>query len=149
MDRLRRFWALTRREKRYLCEAISLLLLANLCVRTVAFRHIDRFLCARWKDVPKEATDCVEEISLVELSLARAERLFRWRNQCLCRSIAAFVMLRRRGVPATILAGVRTSDDSSLRAHAWVQTGEGPSGEIPHHAGYPTLLRIGHEPGDG
>ncbi len=149
MGRLRRFWSLTRPEKHYLCEAAILLPLANLCVRTIAFRHIDRFLRARWKDVPKEATDCVEDIRLVELSIARTANLFPWKSQCLCRSIAAYIMLRRRNVPAAIVAGVRVSEDSSLRAHAWLRTGQGSSSGTPDNAGFTALVRIGHEPIDG
>jgi len=149
MGRLRRFWFLTRREKRYLFEAVFLLLLANLCVRTVAFRHIDRFLRERWKDDPRESSVCAEEIGLVELSVSRAEHVFCWRSQCLCRSIAAYIMLRRRQVPATILAGARISEDSSLHAHAWLHAGQELSSGMTENGGFTALLRVGHESRDG
>ena len=50
MRRLVKFWSLTRREKRFLFEAGILLLLSNACIKVVAFKHIDRFLRARWND---------------------------------------------------------------------------------------------------
>ena len=149
MGRLRRFWGLGPRERLYCMEAAVLLLLANLCIRAVAFRHIDRGLRARWDRRPaRKPGASVEEIKLVELSVARAERAFGWKDQCLCRSMAAYVMLRRRGVPATILAGARASDGAALQAHAWLQIEAGVLGRISHDAGYPAVLRIGHDPSD-
>ena len=50
MRRLAKFWSLTRREKKFLCEASILLLLSGTCVKAIAFRHVDRFLRTRWND---------------------------------------------------------------------------------------------------
>lgn len=141
MSRLLRFWFLTRREKQFFCEACFVLLLVNLCVRTIAFRHIDSFLRARWKGQSKGAFSHVDDIKLVKLSLSRAAKLFPWKNLCLSRSITAFAMLRRRGIPAVMFAGVKFSEGSSLLAHAWVHAG----GDEPESAGFAPLIRIGHE----
>src|SRR5262249_4195366 len=85
--------------------------------------------------------DCV---ALVKLSLSRAGNLLPWRNACLSRSIAAFIMLRRRGIPAVIFAGVR-SEDTLLYAHAWVHAGlrviDTGTGCVP----YTAVLRIGQD----
>ena len=75
MGRFRKFWSLSGREKCCLCEAAILLPLADLCLRTVAFRHIDRFLRARWKDDASDPSDRTEDIRIVELSVSRAARL--------------------------------------------------------------------------
>lgn len=144
MRRLIKFWSLTRREKQFFCEAAILLLLSNTGVKTIAFRHIDGFLRARWNDRAEGGFDRVDDIELVDLSLVRAVNLLPWNNWCLSRSIAAFIMLRRRGISAVMFAGVRSSDDSSLLAHAWVQTAGrvigGSSGN------FTPLVRIGNPP---
>ena len=55
MRRLFRFWSLPRREKQFFCEAAVLLLLSHLSVKTIAFRHIDSFLRARWNNDTRSA----------------------------------------------------------------------------------------------
>src|SRR5712672_3441006 len=122
MGRLLKFWSLTRREKLFFCEAGILLLLSNLCVKTMAFRHIEGFLRARWNDGTRGGCNCADDIELVTLSLSRAANPLPWKSLCLSRSIAAFIMLRRRGIPAVMFAGVKSIKDSSLLAHAWVHT---------------------------
>lgn len=145
MDRLFKFWSLTRSEKLCLWEAGALLMLSALCVRTIAFKHIDRFLRARWNDVPRSDSDRADPIGLVEQSVSRAARLMPWNSQCLSRSISAYVMLRRRGIPAVLYAGVKVSADSSLHAHAWVALTHGTAGANAQDDRYTTLLRIGQE----
>ena len=123
MGRLRKFWSLTRREKKFLCEASILLLLSNACVKAIAFRHIDRFLRIRWNDDIQSGIDYKQEITLVQHSISRATNVLPWKSRCLSRSITQFIMLRRRGIRAILFAGVRFSGHSSLDAHAWVDTG--------------------------
>jgi hypothetical protein len=147
MKRLHKFWFLTRREKRCLCEAGIVLLVANLSVRMISFRHIDSFLRARWHD--GAASDCsrADDIDLVNLSLSRAANLLPWKSLCLSRSIAAFIMLRRRGIAAVMIAGAK-SENSSLHAHAWVHTAHGVIGGNSENAAFTPLLRIGRLPGN-
>ena len=142
MRRLTKFWSLSRREKSFLCEASILLLLSNSCVRAIAFRHIDRFLRARWNDGPQSAMR-EYEIKLVQRSILRAAKVLPWKGLCLSRSIAEFIMLRRRGIPAVMFAGVRVSDDSSLHAHAWVETGQRMNDRCFDNSGFATVISIG------
>jgi Transglutaminase-like superfamily len=147
MRPLLKFCSLPRREKQFLCEATILLLLANLCVRMIAFRHIDGFLRSHWNDGTQGATNHACDIELVKLSLSRAANLLPWQSLCLSRSIAAYIMLRRRDIPAVMFAGVKSREDLSLLAHAWVQTAGGVIDGNPE-AVFTPLLRIGQEPVD-
>jgi hypothetical protein len=142
--RLLKFWSLTQREKKFFCEAGFLFLLSYLCVMTVAFRRIDKVLRASWKD-SATVSDYADDIKLIDLSLSRVRSLIPWKRQCLSRSIAAFIMLRRRGIPAAVVTGVRFAHDSSLLAHAWVDTDDGLIGE---NAAFVPLMRIGREHAD-
>ena len=146
MGRLLKFWFLTRREKKFFCEAGILLLLSNLCVRTIAFKHIDNFLRARWNDRTQGAFDWADDIRLAKLSLSRTASLLPWKNLCLSRSIAAFIMLRRRGIPAVLVAGVKLSEGSTLLAHAWVHTGHGVIDGNFENSAFTAVVRIGQEP---
>jgi len=144
MNRLLKFWSLPRCEKQGLCEAGLLLLLSNLCIRTVAFRHIENFLRTHWQDSAPRGSDCANQIKLVKISLERAANLLPLESLCLSRSITAFVMLRRRGIPAVFCAGVRFLDDSTMSAHAWVWTGHAATIEDnSENPDFTVVLRIG------
>ena len=141
MRRLAKFWSLPKGERRLLREAGILLLLSNVCIKVVAFRHIDQFLRARWNDRFESNLDHEEEIKLVQRSVSRAANILPWRSLCLSRSIAEFIMLRRRGIPAVIVAGARFSGPSSLDAHAWVNAGMNDNSS--EGSGFTTVIRIG------
>jgi hypothetical protein len=141
MRRLGKFWSLTRWEKQVLCEAIILLSISTICVKAIAFRRIDRFMRTHWN----EGVQCIDreqETRVIQRSISRAVNVLPWKSLCLSRSVAEFIMLRRRGIPATINAGVRFSGHSSLDAHAWVDTSL-EVGESSKNSGFVTLIRIG------
>ncbi len=141
MRRLLKFCFLPGREKYCLCEAGILLLFSNLSIKTIPFRQIHRFLHANWN--ARAVLDSVENVRLVMLSLSRAANVLPWKSQCLSRSIAAFVMLRRRGIPAVMFVGVKSLEDSSLLAHAWVQTGHEVIDENSENSTYTALVSVG------
>jgi Transglutaminase-like superfamily len=141
MGRLLRFWSLSRREKQFFCEAAILLLLSHLSVRMIAFRHIDSFLRARWNTGARDAVDVAELVKLADVSLSRVADQLPWKNLCLSRSMAAFVMLRRRGIPAVMIAGVKFSEDSSLHAHAWIDAGHADASS--ENSAFTALVRVG------
>ncbi len=143
MGRLLKFWSLPGREKYCFCEAGILLLLSNLSIKTIPFRQIHRFLHANWNPRTPVVLESAENVELVMLSLSRAANLLPWRSQCLSRSIAAFVMLRRRGISAVMFVGVKSLEDSSLLAHAWVHTGLEVSDENSENSTFTALVSVG------
>ena len=152
MARFRKFWYLTGREKLALFEACVLLLFSNLSVKMVAFRNIDSHLHAyldNRRDAVVPSNDIKNEIKLVDLSLSRAANALPWNSLCLSRSIAQLIMLRRRGIPAILFAGVKSAEDSSLSAHAWVRAGDslmdGTLGQT-ENGEYTVLVTIGQTP---
>jgi Transglutaminase-like superfamily len=142
MGRLHKFWSLSRRERQSCFEAAILLVLANLCVRTIAFRHIYRFLNAYGNRRARGGFNPDDDVKLVNLSLSRSANLLPWQSLCLIRSIAAFIMLRRRGIPAVMFVGARL-EDSSLLAHAWVRTDRGEADPESENSAFTALVRIG------
>jgi hypothetical protein len=145
MGRLLKFCSLTPRERRFFCEAGILLVLFNLCIRIIAFRHIYRFMHTHANSGTRSEFDRNDDIKLVNLSISRAANLLPWESLCLSRSIVAFIMLRRRGIPAVMFAGVKFSDDSSLLAHAWVHTAHAVTGESSDNSAFAVVIRIGQE----
>ena len=123
MGSLTRFWSLSRREKQLFFEAMLLLSLSTACVNAIAFKHIHRFLSSRWNEAFR-FMGANEEIRLIRRSISRAANVLPFKSLCFSRSIAEFIMLRRRGIPAVMFAGLRVSGQSSLEAHAWVDVGQ-------------------------
>lgn len=150
MGRFHKFWMLPRRDKLCLWEACILLLLANLSVKLFAFRRIERHLRAHCKNdrLLKSSASAYDKdgIKLVDLSVARAALVLPFKFLCLSRSIATFIMLRRRGFPAVLFTGVRVCADSSLIAHAWVEPDCGMMERDSENFAFTTLVRIGPEP---
>jgi hypothetical protein len=143
MNRLRKFWSLTRREKKFLCEASILLFVSNASVKAIPFRQIDRFLHAHWNCGIQGDIDHEQVIRLVNHSVSRAANVLPWKSLCLSRSIAQFIMLRRRGIPAFLFLGARLSGHSSLEAHAWVDTGPRGNDKDLDRDGYAIVTKIG------
>jgi Transglutaminase-like superfamily len=144
MGRLLKFWSLPGREKYCFCEAGILLLLSNLSIKTIPFRQIYRFLHT-WNPRARVVLKSAENVELVMLSLSRAANLLPWKSRCLSQSIAAFVMLRRRCIPAIMFVGVKSLEDTSLVAHAWVQTSREVTDKNSENSTYTALVSVGEE----
>ena len=152
MTRFSKFWYLTRREKLFFFEAYILLLVSNIGVKTVAFSHINSYL-HHWNERSRKAivppSDIKNDIRLIDVSISRAANAFPWNSLCLSRSIAKLIMLRRRGIPAVLFAGVKSLKDSSLCAHAWVHAGDcvnDDNSDRIESTEFTILVRIGLEP---
>jgi hypothetical protein len=65
------------------------------------------------------------EADLIGRAIARAARNVPFRAVCLQQAFAALLMLRRRGLPATVQLGLLREGDE-LKAHAWSLCGEVP-----------------------
>jgi Transglutaminase-like superfamily len=122
--------------------------LSTLCVKVPPFKRIYNLLRghhaysgARADAAPSWAS----KIKRVDLATARAANAVPWKGQCLSQSIATFIMLRCRGIPATPLAGVRVLEDSSRSAHAWVDAGYETSEKYLSNSEYAVVVRIGQQ----
>jgi hypothetical protein len=62
----------------------------------------------------------------VRRSIARAARHVPFRAACLQQAFAALLMLRRRGLSATVRLGLAKDRHGVLKAHAWSRCGEMP-----------------------
>ena len=144
MRRIGKFWSLSARDQLLLCEAAILLLVLQFCIRFVSFERIHALLNRRFGNVgTKECPSFPQVRHHVERAVWRAARSLPWQSSCLIASIAEFVMLRRRGIPAILVAGVKILSDSSLWAHAWVCPGAQDVGQASISRDFVVVLRIG------
>jgi Transglutaminase-like superfamily len=145
MSQVRRFCLLTLQEKLSFLEAFGLLATISLSIKLVAFRYIHALLQRGQLTDPRGNTfphqDHADSLSLVSCSVSRAAKALPWETLCLSRSIAAFLMLRRRGIPTDLVLGVKRQA-SSLVAHAWIEVGSVGAGGST----YTPLIRIPAKP---
>jgi len=144
MRHLAKFLLLSRRDKKLLFEAFAFLLLSHLSIKAIPFSRIYEFLGARWQVQAPSDNDHTGEIRLVDLSLVRAANRLPFKSLCLSRSISAFIMLRRRGIPAVLFAGAKL-EDSSLVAHAWVRVADRFIDANPENDTFAAVMSIGAE----
>ena len=103
-----------------LLEAGVAILAASLAVRLVPFRRLaERLSRGERGTAPADAETAYW---LRRAVLAWARRL-PWRALCFEQGLAAFALLRRRGLEATLHYGAATIG-GELRAHVWVTSGK-------------------------
>lgn len=115
-----KFLSLPYDEKLLLIEAIVLLFISKIIV-FFPFRQYIKLL--------RPVGDSHKEPELglfikIGKSLQRANKLACWKNICLVKSVAARIMLSRRGIPSVFTLGLFFHDGTKLGAHAWVRSGE-------------------------
>ena len=72
----------------------------------------------------EEAEVSPDLLDRIKIASARAERLAFWKNRCLVKSLAAYRMLKRRGINASLHLGFAASPDNNPVAHAWLQVAD-------------------------
>jgi len=134
-----------RRHLGWAVEAVAALSLASLAVRFVPFRRIVAWveaLAALPLRVDLASPDRRAVRARVRWAVvASAERL-PWRPVCFPQGLAAFWMLRRRGVPCTFYYGAQPSDQKGVEAHVWICDGDIPIVGGEAAPGMKVLLRI-------
>ena len=130
---LRKFFALSCREKRFFAEAFVLHLWVGLVLKVVPFRRIPGVFASRQFDAPTEAETQsrhtlsgrqTELIDFIRRAIQRAGRVSPWKNRCLVSSLAGRCMLRRRKIPSQISLGILKGADGRAIAHSWLMSGE-------------------------
>lgn len=128
MGRLARFYSLPSPEQRSAAEAALCLLAVRLAFAVLPFRVALKCLGAAPDQSAGGGGDGGvrhSETVSVARAVARAARYVPFRALCLQRAFAALLMLRRRGLPATVGFGLaRRPAHRALQAHAWCRSGD-------------------------
>jgi hypothetical protein len=124
MAALLRFLALPLREQGRTVEAALTLLAVRLAFVVLPFpRALKRMRVTPGGDGGGRLA--AAEAAQVARAIARAARHMPFRAACLQQAFAALLMLRRRGLAATVSLGL-AHDEGALTAHAWSHSGDTP-----------------------
>jgi hypothetical protein len=108
-------------------EALVLLFVFRAALAVFPVRRILQVLTRprAWADEPATSVDGQEIAIAVRIRWAvlAATRNGPARFVCFPQSLAAYAMLRRRGVASTIVYGVARSPEGALIAHTWLMAG--------------------------
>jgi hypothetical protein len=134
ISKLARFVALPTGEKGRTVEAACYLLAVRLAFGLLPLqRALQLFGIVRREPGPGRISTAAAD--LIGRAIGRAARNVPFRAVCLQQAFAALLMLRRRGLPATVQLGL-LREGSELRAHAWSLCGEVPVTGIAHAKGF-------------
>ena len=122
-----------------LAEAGIAILAASLAVRLVPFRSLAERLARGGRGIAP--ADAETAYWLRRAVLAWARRL-PWRALCFEQGLAAFALLRRRGLEATLHYGAATIA-GELKAHVWVTSGGTEVVGCENREDYGLLARFG------
>jgi hypothetical protein len=105
------------------CEAYVSMGIARFQVLTRPFKKIAKHLGVRGKPESEPATDPVR-IRQVAWAIRTAARFTPWKSNCLAQGLAAWRMLKRRGLPSVLYFGVAKDENGKMIAHAWLRSGD-------------------------
>ena len=111
-------------------EALVLLAVFRICLAVVPVRRIIRGLThGKIEESTTHASPLDEDEQTaarrVQWAVRAAARHSPVEFVCFPQTLAAYLMLRRRGYASTIVYGVRRSPNQSLLAHTWLEMGDG------------------------
>lgn len=135
MGAWKRFWNLSRRDRRMILEAAVVVVASRVGLRLAGYRRWKSFVGRSSSLQASGAGSCARD-HLVRMADAAARNLF-FRATCLERSFGLWWLLRSRGFDAEIQIGGRRAGDR-FEAHAWVECASNPAddanGEEPSFA---------------
>jgi hypothetical protein len=109
-------------EKKTVMEVVLLLLFGRILL-LLPYKYMKHFLGV-YNKAGEESTADIREIRKISVYIRRIGNRLPWECTCLVNALAAKIMLRKRGVPATVYFGMARGEKKELIAHAWVKSGD-------------------------
>lgn len=124
----KKFYNLSFKEKKTFFEAYFLVGIMRAAILGVSFKRLTRSLEHQKSALNISPLDCKE--TQTALSVGKAIRMASantpWESTCLAQSLAARMMLQRRGIPGVFFLGVAKNEEGveKMKAHSWSQCGD-------------------------
>ena len=120
MRRIRKFLALTGRERHLLLQSAFLLVRIRLGFRMLSFENLRRRL-AKWSEPRTGTAPEPDFVSKAAWAVRTASRKIPSTQTCLFQALALRVLLGRHSIPCALHIGVGRNEQSDFKAHAWVE----------------------------
>lgn len=144
-DEWHRYRAEPANRRRLLWEALFALSSARLALALLRFKWVATRLGTLGGESQTQASPA-EEKAAQDIGWAVGVLAPRvpWDSRCLAQAIAAYRMLQRRGIDATVYFGVKRSHEEAFTAHAWLRCGSCFVTGGPGHLEYRVLTQFSH-----
>lgn len=119
----KRAFQLPRERWRPLGRAVLELALARARLGADHSAHLLQSTTARRSPPVPLTKDQARLVEQVAFAIPRAAHRVPWRADCLVQALAGERWLRRRGIAAQVVIGVKKEGPGSLDAHAWLEAG--------------------------
>ena len=134
MAKLARFAALPAADKGRTVEAAFYLLAVRVVFGLLPLRRALQVFGIAASDAGRGGASA-PQAELIGRAIERAARHVPFRAVCLQQAFAALLMLRRRGLPATVQLGL-VREGNELKAHAWSLSGDLPVTGVARAEGF-------------
>ncbi|MBI5302702.1 MAG: lasso peptide biosynthesis B2 protein [Chloroflexi bacterium] len=128
MNRLRKLRATSWSERWLLFEALVWLGMMRAAIHLFPFRRIaDGLGLTQGADAVTLDSVRAAQAACIGWAVHAVAARVPWLSTCLVESLAAVILLQRRGIPATLYLGVAkdTTAPEKMVAHAWLRCGDG------------------------
>ena len=122
-----------------LVGAATLLAMIALVLRLLPFRTLRRIAASLGHPPARPARRPHPSADRIAWAITVASRYLPGTRSCLPQALAAELLLRRHGHPATLRLGVARNDGRDFRAHAWVESEGRVVFGATHQPGYTPL----------
>ena len=138
LERLRRLpW----RRRLLLAEAVASLAAAWLAIHTLPYRWLIQGFRRPFRGPQVQGEGRAFRVHEVRWAVDAASRGLPWRVLCFPRAVAAWWMLRRRGVATVLYYGGLTTPERGLSTHVWLQDGNSGVVGLAEAEGFAVLAR--------
>ena len=127
MNSWRKFWRLSRFERRLFIESLLLLPLSGLALRLISFKRLQSFL-THLAPANQSSKEMAQIARITNVMVQAAARHGAYRATCLPQSLTLWWLLRRQGIESDLRFGAR-KEAGCMEAHAWVELGGIPLNE--------------------
>jgi hypothetical protein len=112
-------------ERSAFMEALVSLAVCRFAIVMLPFRHVAAWVGLAPDDGPEpHGPAWTATLHRTGWAVRSAAARSPWSSTCLVQSLTGFVMLRRRGVAATVYLGVAKDDSGNFVAHSWLRCGD-------------------------
>ena len=143
MSRMQKFFGLPRSERWLLVKAALLLGVVRIGLRLLPFQTLKRLLDSASRTSAESHKAPQFSSDRIAWAVIAAGRYVVRDKPCLTQALAAQLLLKRRGYPASLRIGVARADGEQLEAHAWVESGNGSvivgGGDLSRYTPLPAL----------
>jgi hypothetical protein len=122
-SRLGRLRRLPWRRRLLLAEAVLNLAASWLAIHALPYRWLIKGFRRPLRGPQVRGEGRTYRVNEVRWAVDAASRGLPWRMKCFPRAVAAWWMLRRRGIPTVLYYGGATTAERGLTTHVWLQDG--------------------------